>query len=150
MIEQRLKLAEIGQTLWNSLEKQRTELEGAQVLWLCDQDLELGQLALAQLPDFLKEKGAKGVLILCLKEEADRWSQQLKALPPHPYTVVLRSMEREESEGLLAFYEMYQFTGECYIISLTKPFGRQLRPLEKILNVSKTQILHDCIYQRRV
>lgn len=147
MNENRLELAEIGHDYWNHLKEKGSFGDDFLVLWLCDEDQQLGCIALSHLPDLLKEKNAKDVILLCFEKDFDDWQKQVMILTNQPYYITLYSISHEESEGLLAFYEMYQFTERFYIISLTKPFGSKLPSLQKKLNLSKTTLLKHCIYQ---
>lgn len=147
MIKKRIELAKLGQKYWNELESNGSLEEGFLVLWLCDEDLQLGQLALTHLPDLLKEKKAKGVYIFCLEENFEHWQSKVVKFLHLPYYLTLDTVSPEVSEGLLAFYEMYQFTERFYIISIEKPFGSKLPTLQKKLKYSKTKLLKHCIYQ---
>ncbi len=136
MIEEKINQAEKGRELWSSLLGEQKKQDKILYLLFCGEDNTLENLAKAHLIPLIKQQNAQCAMILTC--EASFVSQG-------DYMIV-KKISHIERESLLAFYELYQFTDQLFILSLTRPFGSKLyQLLEK--GFSKECILKECIFK---
>lgn len=134
MIEEKLCFAEKGRAFWLSL----TEKQKNKTLYLlfCGEDEILEQIAMDFLRDLSSHRKAERVVILTCQES---FSVKTDG-------VVVELISEEIKESLLCLYEMYQFTEDLLMISLTRPYGSKHSHLLKE-GFSKEEILKQCIFR---
>lgn len=142
MINIQIEKATKGREMWLELEDKYNVGNGVVLLYLCD-DQELNEIALKNLKSLIEYRNSIGALIVTHNENDIK-------LPTHDfgdYNISLEVLSKEQSENLLVFYELYQFTDYFYIVSMDKPWGSKLKFLKGRVGIEKDVILKECIYQ---
>lgn len=142
MINIQIEKATQGREMWLELEDKYNVGNGVVLIYLCD-DQELNEVALKNLKSLIEYRNSIGALIVTKNEN----NIELSLYDFGDYNIYLEVISKEQSENLLAFYELYQFTDYFYIVSMDKPWGNKLKFLNDRVGIEKEVILKECIYQ---
>lgn len=130
-----------GLIKWSRLDKKYKINQGLYVLLMPDGDCELNEIALCHIDDLLEYKKGTGVLILTCDDwvhgNAESYSRSIRDVI---------KIDQKTEDQLLALIELYRFTERLLIVSLSKPFGRDLSKLIGINNITKQDIVCLCIF----
>lgn len=136
MIAKRLGAALAGRGIWLRLKRAYDVDDGVYVLLMPEDDRELNEQALRHMDDLVAYRKARGVVILT----DERWILDGAASYSDNVLAVER-MGAKEMDDLLSFYELYAFTEQLSVVSLTKPHGRKLGNMLGVHGVTKEDLV---------
>lgn len=141
LLENSLKKAEKGRAYWLKFIEVYDLSVGKYVILIPDSYTCDAYLSLLFLEDFIQEKNAESIIILCtesiIKEVAFSFSEKIEQ-------VII--IDQEIKESLLKFYCLYEFSNRLIIASLTQPKGRRGKGLIQTGKVCYAEIFAVIVY----
>lgn len=121
MIAGRLIAAWRGRALWLRLRKCHEIANGAYVVAFVEDDPALNEVALERIADLIADRRARGVVVVTDQAwVAGRIGEDTDGI------LAVQILTDRESDALLSYYELCQFSPRIFFVSLTRPYANHL------------------------
>ena len=141
ILEKKVRQAEKAQRQWNYLLK-RTQLEDKDyVILFPENDMECNYYGMLYLDTFLQRANGKKAVILANNAYV---IDNIASLSSRIKEIIL--YEKEQVEGLLAWYELCRFDDRFIVVSLDKPYCRKAKGLIGVKGTTIEQLVAIGIY----
>jgi len=136
MMLKRFCAAMTGRRIWLRLKRIYQIDKGLYVLLMPESDQELNDQALRHIDDLIAHRRARGVLILT----CDEWVMK-NAKEYCSEIVEVLQISCRKVEQLLSAYEFYNFSERFLVVSLIRPYGRNLFQAVGVNGVTKEDLI---------